>query len=141
MLYVSEDEASDEECSPTPAKRGKKSSPRSQSHPLPHGSAAAPHPAAGQPLMGDFLATILTDIPEVDICSLSSLSTNSPSTSQRDTRLAQSFIGISFGRGGQRQLTLRNTLCNALLPPPPPKPASQKLWMLMYIALFHFIIH
>ena len=128
MLYISEDEASDEECSPTPAKRGKKSSPRSQSHPLPHGSAAAPHPAAGQPLMGDFLATILTDIPEVDICSLSSLSTNSPSTSQRDTRLAQSFSGSSFGWGGQRQLhvTLRNTLCSAP-PPPPPQTCLSKV--------------
>ena len=80
MLYISDDEVSDEEFSPTPAKRRKRSSPRGQGHHTHlHGSASTPYPA-GQPLMGDFLATILTDIPEVDICSLSSLSTSSPST-------------------------------------------------------------
>jgi hypothetical protein len=99
MLYISEDEASDEDFSPTPAKRRKRSSPRGHHPHPPH----PPHPdgngdtdsspshPAGQPLMGDFLATILTDIPEVDICSLSSLSTNSPST-----RLAKTLTTCTF---------------------------------------------
>ena len=99
MLYVSEDELSDEEFSPTPAKRRKRSSPHGQSqqqlHQY-HGNAAAPHHPVGQPLMGDFLATILTDIPEVDICSLSSLTANSSST-----RLAEGWMR---GREGEREI-------------------------------------
>ena len=95
MLYVSEDEVSDEEFSPTPAKRRKKSTLRGQqSRSLPGPSHPSQQPA-GQPLMGELLATILTDIPEVDICPLSSLSSNTPSNSQVDTRLVETFIVLS----------------------------------------------
>ena len=73
MLCVSEDENSDEEFSPQPAKKKRKAeshTPRDLS-PAAWSHAASQNVAPNQQLKGDFLAKILTDIPEVDIGPLS----------------------------------------------------------------------
>ena len=75
MIYVSDtpEELTGEEFSPSaPKKRKKATSHTSRSH-----TPLRKDPPNPQP-MGDLLAKILTDIPEVDICSSASLSTTTP---------------------------------------------------------------
>ena len=83
MLCVSEDEHSDEEFSPRPAKKRRKAesrTPRDLS-PAAWSHAAPQNVAPNQQLKGDFLAKILTDIPEVDIGPLSTTSHMASATS------------------------------------------------------------
>ena len=84
MLCVSEDEYSEEDFSPRPAKKRKKAeshTPRDLS-PAGWSDTASQNVAPSQQLKGDFLAKILTDIPEVDIGPLSTTSHPATSTNQ-----------------------------------------------------------
>lgn len=99
MLYVSDDDISDEDFSPSSAKRRKKTASRtshdnstsSHSHSHSHSHIASPTHLP----KGNFLAQILTDIPEVDICSLSSLSVPTP-TSGLVTPASDSSIRLAL---------------------------------------------
>ena len=87
MLCVSEDDHSEEEFSPRPAKKTRKTESRTLHalSPTARSRASSQNVAPNQQLKGDFLAKILTDIPEVDIGPLSRTSQMMTSTNQTST--------------------------------------------------------
>ena len=96
-LYVSDEEYiySDEEFYPSTAKKRKSADSRPARDHTPASRSHTPsqNVAPNQQLKGDFLAKILTDIPEIDICPLASLSV-APPTSQMTTPISQATTAV-----------------------------------------------